>query len=120
VLRNANAVCGTETQGIGGWMRSRKEILEELDGAVERAVDKTLSHRGISTSIALGVLSDLLIELGDMSVIADFEAAPYAMYGAPKVAVVAAAYGVALPDRKDWERMARGEPCSSYCEQGCE
>ncbi|MEV0003486.1 hypothetical protein AB0H28_14525 [Micromonospora sp. NPDC050980] len=92
------------------------------------AVHKILNHRSGSAARAVDKLTELAWLLGRDDVVSAVTAAPYPMYGAPKIAVFAEGLGWPLhssaqdPDgRAALTRMAAGQPCSpDGCVWGCE
>ncbi|MEU8332177.1 hypothetical protein AB0J14_35210 [Micromonospora arborensis] len=91
------------------------------------AVHKVLNHRSGSASRAVNKLTELAWLLGREDVVTAVNAAPYPMYGAPKITVFAEGLGWPLhsraqdPDgRAAFTRMAAGQPCSpDGCDWGC-
>lgn len=70
------------------------EFVEYLDFAWGKALDE----RGISAERSVDKLGEFLWLLGEDEVLARFTAAGYAMYGAPKLAVLSDAYNRPIPD----------------------
>lgn len=87
------------------------------------AVDKALNHRGISAWRSVEKLGEWLWCLDDADLAEKFAAAPYAQYGAPKLAVLVEAWGVqpAVPadEQQAWQQMCHGLPCTADCYAGC-
>ena len=99
---------------------TRKHVIVELDYALEAAWDRVSGHRGISASLSLLTMRSFLWLLDDAAVLAAFEAAPYPMYGAPKLAVLCQAYDLPLPEEESMQNMIQGfSCCESGCESGC-
>lgn len=87
---------------------------------LEFAIGKAAGHRGISASRSIEKLGEWVWCLGDAELDERFVDAPYPSYGAPKLELLAQAWGVAHPAREteEWRRMAAGELCSPGC-GGC-
>ncbi len=93
----------------------KKDLAEYMDFAW----DKVDNHRGISASRSVDKCSTWVWLLGDEALLARVEAAEYAQYGAPKLAVICEAYGLPVPDSESIRNMIQGMSCSSFCEMGC-
>ena len=85
------------------------------------AIGKAVGHRGISAGRSIEKLAEWVWCLGDADLAERFESAGYEPYGAPKLAVLAQAWGMATDDMEsaEWQRMASGQPCREYCDEGC-
>lgn len=85
------------------------------------AIGKAVDHRGISASRSVEKLSEWLWCLGEDELAARFDAADYPQYGAPKLAMLAQAWGVEHDHADDpgWQRMVKGLPCQPICDAGC-
>lgn len=100
-----------------------------VNGAAEDylrfAVGKILAHRSISASRSVNKLREYAWLLGQDDVVDAMDAAPYPMYGAPKVKAFADGMGWSFPnltsrtDTRDVNRMAEGLPCRDVCVGGC-
>ena len=58
--------------------------------------------------------ADALLDL-----VAQIAHTPYEQYGAPKLKVICERLGFPMPDDMAALRMARGEPCTPGCAEGC-
>ena len=106
------------------WDEQRTPFTEEavrsaLADYMDFAWGKVEDHRGISASRSVDKCSSYVWLLGDDATLAAVEAAGYAQYGAPKLAVICAAYGLPIPSDEAVQRMIRGEACGSYDACGC-
>jgi len=88
---------------------------------LEFAIGKATDHRGISAERSIDKLREWLWCLGDDELLQRFESAEYEQYGAPKLLVLAEAWGVSTEDMDstEWQRMSKGIPCSDTCYEGC-
>lgn len=94
-------------------------VLTELREYMEFAWGKVENHRGISASRSVEKCNAYVWLLGNDTVLADVEAAGYAQYGAPKLAVICRAYDLPIPDDGAVQRMIQGERCGNHDECGC-
>lgn len=76
----------------------RETVLNQMREYMDFAWRKVEDHRGLSASRSVEKFEAWLWLLGDEPVIADFDAAPYENYGAPKLHVVCKAYGLPVPE----------------------
>lgn len=93
------------------------------------AIGKAVNHRGLSAGRSIEKLGEWLWVLGDEALLERFELAPYAQYGAPKLALLVEEWGMQLYaedklteelfDVDSWQRMVRSEPCHPGCNRGC-
>jgi hypothetical protein len=91
------------------------------------AVDKALSHRGLSAVRSHEKFKVWLWCLNDQDLIDRFESADYPQYGAPKLQVIVEHLGLgSLPeetrealDTDAWRNMSAGRFCVSNCDEGC-
>lgn len=91
----------------------RKAALAYLAFAWGKAED----HRGLSASRSVKKMTAYCWLLGyDVTRI---DAAGYAMYGCPKLKVVAQLLEQPLPTNPALVNMMEGHPCEPHCEQGC-
>lgn len=74
---------------------------------------KVEDHRGISASRSVDKCSAWAWLLAGDDIIRDIEAAGYAQYGAPKLAVICKRFGLPIPDGEWARRMIAGEPCGA-------
>ena len=85
------------------------------------AVGKVADHRGISASRSVEKFTEWLWVLDDADLSRRFEEAEYSPYGAPKLAVLAEAWGIRTSemDSEAWSRMSKGMNCTDDCREGC-
>lgn len=88
---------------------------------LEFAITKAVNHRGLSANRSIMKLGEMVWCLGDDALTDRFEKADYEQYGAPKLAVLAEAWGLATDamQTEAWQRMATGQPCHEGCDEGC-
>ncbi|MDG4760368.1 hypothetical protein [Micromonospora sp. WMMD710] len=90
------------------------------------AVLNTLAHRSRWAGRSVDQLNELAWLLGHDDVVAAMDAAPYPMYGAPKIKAFADGLDWPLGSigdngRRIFARMADGQPCDpDGCSSGCE
>lgn len=107
------------------WAPRTAEALEtEAREYLGFAVDKAVSHRGISAERSVIKLREFAWLLGRDDVVQAMDAADYPQYGAPKVQAFAAGMdwappGVDFADLAEFERMSQGKFCTDDCENGC-
>jgi len=94
---------------------ARAEMTEYMAFAWGKVED----HRGLSAGRSVEKLAAWAWLLGDDALVERIEAAPYAQYGAPKLAVICAAFDLPVPKSTGVQRMIRGEPCVDDCDMGC-
>ena len=95
-----------------------EEVIADLEWAMDAAWERVEGHRGVSASMSLPTIASFLWLLEDAEVIAAFEAAPYPKYGAPKLAVVAKAYGFEIPEFENVQAMIKGFAVSEWRDVG--
>lgn len=94
----------------------KARMLDYLDFAFEKAED----HRGLSASRSIDHMRAWLWLLGDDEMLAYADNPDnFCNYGAPILKYIADKYGYGKPLSDRVERMARGEPCSPDCQDGC-
>jgi len=96
------------------------DLVEMATNYFNFALQKILSHRGISSIRSVGKLREYAWLMGRDDAVAAMDAAPYEQYGAPKVKGVGVALGYPWPagDAR-LERMAAGQECRAGCRDGC-
>ena len=104
-----------------GWKTcaTRDQLLGCMREYMAFAWGKVEDHRGLSAGRSVEKFEAWIWALGDDATLAEFEAAPYAQYGAPQLAVACRAYGFPIPETESVHRMILGEPCERHCESGC-
>ncbi len=91
----------------------RETILGQMREYMAFAWGKVEDHRGISAHRSVEKMAAWTWLLGDEKVLADFKAADYENYGAPKLAVICHAYDFPIPDSEEIQRMSEGLPCGA-------
>jgi hypothetical protein len=103
-------VLPTEQERIG-----RQEMAEYMHFAWEKVRD----HRGLSAGRNIEKMRAwdwLLSEEGNEL---NFDALPYAQYGAPVLAAICTKYNLQIPLGEGFQNMIAGRPCEPGCDQGC-
>lgn len=110
------------------WSQTKREDpLESAKSYLDFAWDKALDHRGLSASRSIEHFRSWLWLAGRDDLVAVCEdESKYQPYGAPILAAISQALGVALPaaaaDAEDVALMAAGKPCvgcASRDREGC-
>jgi hypothetical protein len=105
--------------GPGDW--PEPDVATKAREYLSFAIGKAVGHRGMSAHRSIEKLREWLWCLDDRDLIARFDAAPHPQYGAPKLAVLAAAWQVEPVEyeREAFARMTAGEHCRPDCKAGC-
>ena len=98
---------------------TRENVISEMRDYMKFAWTKVEDHRGLSAGRAVEKMETWVWLLGDEEVSKRLDAAGYAQYGAPKLAVVCEVYGFDMPTSLHVANMIAGEPCTEDCEGGC-
>ena len=98
---------------------TRDGVLAVMRDYAEFGWGKVADHRGISAERTIVKMQAWLWLLGEGDLDARVEVAGYAMYGAPKLALICEAFGFPIPDDEDVRRMIDGRPCGPDCRGGC-
>lgn len=80
---------------------------------------KVEDHRGISASRSVDKCSAWAWLLAGDDIAREIDAAGYAQYGAPKLAVICQRFGLPIPQSEEVQRMIGGQPCVPGCDGGC-
>lgn len=105
-----------------GWKQddtSDEAVRAVLADYMEFAWGKVEDHRGISAGRSVDKCTAWAWYLRGDDIVEQVEAAGYAQYGAPKLAVICREFGLPIPDDSTIKRMVAGEPCGPGCESGC-
>lgn len=94
-------------------------VLAVLTDYMAFAWGKVEDHRGISAGRSVEKCTAWAWYLRGDDILSEIEAAEYAQYGAPKLAVICRALNLNIPADPQIQRMINGEPCSPGCESGC-
>lgn len=109
----------TAEQWAESQLTTDEKTLDALKSYLEFAWSKAEDHRGISAGRSIEKLTEYAWLLGRDDVVHDIEAAPYPQYGCPKLAVVARAFALPIPDSDNLDRMIRGLRCNADYDCGC-
>lgn len=113
------------------WEKSRlkntkEQIMWEMEDYFQFALEKAITHRGLSASRTVHHYMVWAWLINDMELFAYFmDGRNYPNYGAPLLLAYAQKYEALdlvpdnLLDREVFLRMARGEMCSDMCPGGC-
>lgn len=107
-----------------GWAKShtplvRESVIAEMRDYMAFAWGKVEDHRGLSAGRSVDKMTAWAWLLGDDALVKAIDAAGYAQYGAPKLAVVCKALGFDIPDDPGIARMIDGERCGADYSCGC-
>ena len=84
------------------------------------AIEKATNQRGISASRSIGHMRSWLWLLGDDELMGFVEDdGNYRPYGMPILKRICDRLGLAFPTDEDAQRMANGDACRPYCDDGC-
>lgn len=100
---------------------SEDTIETDMIEYIKFALDKAFNHRGLSADRSIAKLDAWVWLAGNDELLKQFRNAQYQNYGVPKLMVLVKEYDVEVEDymRKPLERMAKGLPCSPFCDEGC-
>lgn len=106
------------------WQASNPtESRDTAKGYIPFAIDKSLSHRGLSAMRSVAHMSAWVWLNCNDEQVAEFERMPYEQYGMPKIKKAAELLGFssiwASHASEAAERMADGKTCHDNCEEGC-
>ncbi len=104
------------------------QTIEQVEASAREyltfAVDKALSHRGISAERSVIKLREFAWLLGRDDVVTAMDEAEYPQYGMPKVKAFALGLGwvfgpTDVDELEALDRMSSGDECRPGCDEGC-
>lgn len=113
----------TEGTTADQWAESQDDPAQARDDAaayLEFAFGKARDHRGLSAVRSVHKLSAWAWLLGDDDLAAAMrDDDHYPQYGVPALMLFAKRFDLPVPDDPALQRMAKGEPCTPDCAEGC-
>jgi hypothetical protein len=94
-------------------------VRAELADYMQFAWAKVEDHRGLSAGRSVDKCTAWAWLLAGDDVVREIEAAGYAQYGAPKLAVICLRFDLPIPNSTEIGNMIEGRPCVPGCEDGC-
>lgn len=97
----------------------RTDIAEDAATYMSFAWGKVEDHRGLSAGRSVDKMTEFLWLMGRDDASTAMLAAPYAQYGAPRLAAACTVMGWPIPTGPEITNMIAGQPCRPDCEEGC-
>ena len=96
---------------------TRRAVLEQMREYMTFAWDKASHGRGLSASRSIEKFEMWLYMIGDDETRLKVMDAPFAMYGAPGLAIICRKYDFPIPDDPHVAHLIAGDECSKGCPQ---